>query len=75
MFNNILFYHRLEPNPEYWEGKRGALAGSLYAHITQQNIGAPPDGITSICTLLRDINNSQAETMLRTIRRYANELK
>lgn len=62
---------RLDPNPEHWEGKRGAIAGALLAIVKERTIGASPEGITSICSLLRDSTNSQAESMLRSIRRYA----
>ncbi|XP_037039467.1 intraflagellar transport protein 56 [Bradysia coprophila] len=62
---------KLDPNPEHWEGKRGAIAGSLLAIVKERTVGAPPEGITAICSLLRDSTNSQAETMLRSIRRYA----
>lgn len=65
----------MDPNPEYWEGKRGACAGALFAVVAERNIGAPPGGVTEICTLLRDSTNQQAEAMLRTIRRYASNSK
>jgi intraflagellar transport protein 56 len=66
---------KLDPNPEYWEGKRGACAGALQALIAKRENGAPPNGITEIISLLRDSSNNQAEAMLRTIRKYANTLK
>lgn len=71
MINN---YHcRLEPNPEYWEGKRGACIGALYSVISERNVGIPPGGIMEICALLRDSINMQAEAIVRVVRRYATE--
>lgn len=61
----------MDPNPEHWEGKRGAIAGALLAIVKERTVGTPPDGITALCSLLRDSTNSQAESMLRSIRRYA----
>lgn len=61
----------MDPNPEYWEGKRGACAGALQAIIGKRKNGAPINGVGDIITLLRDSNNSQAEAMLRAIRRFA----
>lgn len=65
----------MDPNPEYWEGKRGACAGALLAVVAEHAVGAPPEGVTEICTLLRDSTNQQAETMLRAIRRFASNSK
>lgn len=64
----------LEPNPEYWEGKRGACVGALYSVITERSNGVPPNGIMDICTLLRESINPQAEAMIKTIRRFCNDL-
>lgn len=66
---------KMDPSPEYWEGKRGACAGALYSLITKKKIGLPPNGIGEIISLLRDSSNSQAESMLRIFRRYASTLK
>lgn len=66
------FCHRLDPNPEYWEGKRGACAGTLQAIIANRANGSPPNGITDIISLLRDSTNSQAESMIRTLRKFSN---
>lgn len=65
----------MDPNPEFWEGKRGACAGSLLAVIVERPNGAPPDRVNDICTLLRGSNNQQAEAMLRAIRRYITSTK
>lgn len=65
----------LDPNPEYWEGKRGACAGAMLAIVTQRSNGAPPDGVAELCGLLRDSTHPQAETMMRAMRRYASGAK
>lgn len=62
---------RLEPNPEFWEGKRGACVGALYSIISERNVGTPAGGIMEICALLRDSLNPQAEAIVRVIRRFA----
>lgn len=62
---------KLDPNPEYWEGKRGACAGALQAIIANRLNGAPPNGISEIISILRESSNSQAESMIRTLRRFA----
>ncbi|XP_065084670.1 intraflagellar transport protein 56 [Ochlerotatus camptorhynchus] len=66
---------KLDPNPEYWEGKRGACAGAIQAILAKRSNGAPPGGVAEVIALLRDTTNSQAESMLRTIRRFASSIK
>ncbi|CAO1326743.1 unnamed protein product [Diamesa hyperborea] len=66
---------KMDPNPEHWEGKRGACAGALYNIIAKKKTGQPPNGIGEIISLLRDSSNSQAEPMLRAFRRYASSSK
>lgn len=66
---------KLDPNPEYWEGKRGACAGAIQAILAKRSSGAPPGGVAEVIALLRDSTNSQAESMLRTIRRFSSSIK
>lgn len=66
-------FFRIEPNPELWEGKRGACIGALYSIISERNIGVPAGGIMEICALLRDSLNPQAESIVRVIRRFASD--
>lgn len=61
---------KLDPNPEYWEGKRGACAGAMQAIVAQRESGAPSQGISEIISILRDSSNAQAESMIRTLRRF-----
>ena len=65
---------KLDPNPEYWEGKRGSCAGAFQAILVQRTSGAPPGGISDVVALLRDSSNQQAESMLKTIRRFASTI-
>lgn len=65
---------RLEPNPEYWEGKRGACVGTFYSIITGRTIATPPNGFIDICTLLRESTNPQVEAVIRTIRNFSNDM-
>ena len=65
---------KMEPAPEFWEGKRGACAGALFNLITKKKFGTP-NGIGDIISLLRDSPNTQAEAMLRALRRYASTTK
>lgn len=69
----VFFYSSLEPNPEYWEGKRGACVGALYSVITERTTGIPSGGVIEICSLLRESVNPQAEAMIRIIRRFCND--
>lgn len=71
--SNVFMPSRIEPNPEFWEGKRGACVGSLYSVITDRKMGKPPNGMSDICSLLRESINPQAESMIRTIRKVCND--
>ena len=66
---------KLDPNPEYWEGKRGACAGAIQSIMAKRQNGAPPNGVSDVISLLRDSSSSQAEQMLRTIRRFSSNIK
>lgn len=58
------------PNPEYWEGKRGACVGAIVSCVSKRNIGVPPNGLKDIYSLLHDSVNPQAETLMKVISRY-----
>ncbi|KAH8389380.1 hypothetical protein KR200_002330, partial [Drosophila serrata] len=66
---------KLDPSPENWEGKRGACAGVLFALSTKAQRGRPGGGISEVIGLLRDSSNSQAEAMIKTIRKHINSFK
>lgn len=67
--------YRLDPSPENWEGKRGACAGVLYALATKAEKGRPHNGVTDVIGLLRDSSNSQAEAMIKTVRKHMSSFK
>ncbi|KAH8420897.1 hypothetical protein KR222_008665, partial [Zaprionus bogoriensis] len=66
---------KLDPSPENWEGKRGACAGVLYAMVTKAHRGRPGGGISEVIGLLRESSNSQAEAMIKTIRKHISNFK
>lgn len=61
---------RLDPNPEYWEGKRGACVG-----IFQQIIAGhePRETLRDILQILRNTGNPQVEYIIRTMKKWAKE--
>ncbi|VDD74095.1 unnamed protein product [Mesocestoides corti] len=61
---------RLDPNPEYWEGKRGACVGVFQLIIDGQE---PKDTLREILQILRNTNNSQTEYFIRIIKKWAKE--
>ncbi|KAJ3188291.1 Intraflagellar transport protein 56 [Gaertneriomyces sp. JEL0708] len=61
---------RLDPNPEYWEGKRGACIG-LFRQIVQGE--EPKEMLREVVTMLRNTTNPQVEYLIRVIKKYAKE--
>lgn len=61
---------RLDPNPEYWEGKRGACVG-----IFQQVIAGhePKETLRDVLQILRNTGNPQVEYIIRTMKKWAKE--
>ncbi|KAK3705828.1 hypothetical protein QZH41_011522 [Actinostola sp. cb2023] len=61
---------RLDPNPEYWEGKRGACVG-----IFQQIIAShePRETLRDVLQILRNTANPQVEYIIRTMKKWAKE--
>ncbi|KAH8310790.1 hypothetical protein KR044_003026, partial [Drosophila immigrans] len=66
---------KLDPSPENWEGKRGACAGVLFALATKAHRGRPGGGISEVIGLLRESSNSQAESMIKTVRKHISSFK
>ena len=56
---------RLDPNPEYWEGKRGACAGAFQKIIAGKE---PRDTLREITLMLRNTSNPQVEYYMRTFK-------
>ncbi|KAG0730255.1 Intraflagellar transport protein 56 [Chionoecetes opilio] len=61
---------RLDPNPEYWEGKRGACVGMFQMIIAGKE---PKDSLGDILQLLRNTANPQVEGIIRVIKKWAKD--
>jgi len=59
---------RLDPDPEFWEGKRGACVGVFQQVIAGK---APKDDLRDVLTLVRSTSNPQVEYMVRIISKWA----
>uniref|UniRef100_A0A670K1N6 Intraflagellar transport protein 56 n=1 Tax=Podarcis muralis TaxID=64176 RepID=A0A670K1N6_PODMU len=61
---------RLDPNPEYWEGKRGACVGIFQMIIAGRE---PKDTLREVLHLLRSTGNPQVEYIVRIMKKWAKE--
>jgi len=61
---------RLDPNPEYWEGKRGACVGLFQMIIAEKE---PKETLRDILMILRNTTNPQVEYITRTIGKWAKD--
>lgn len=61
---------RLDPCPEYWEGKRGACIGVFQLVIAGQE---PHRSLTEVAQLLKRTQQPQAELILRAITKWARD--
>nr|XP_002130244.1 intraflagellar transport protein 56-like [Ciona intestinalis] len=61
---------RLDPNPEYWEGKRGACVGLFQLIIAGQE---PRETLREVLMLLRNSTNPQVEYIARVIKKWGKE--
>ena len=61
---------RLDPDPEYWEGKRGACVG-----VFQQVVAGmePKESLRDILGMLRNTSNPQVEYFVRIIKKWCKE--
>ncbi|XP_033630957.1 intraflagellar transport protein 56-like isoform X1 [Asterias rubens] len=61
---------RLDPNPEYWEGKRGGCVG-----VFQQIIAGhePRETLRDILQILRNTGNPQVEYIIRIMKKWAKD--
>jgi len=61
---------RMDPNPEYWEGKRGACIG-----VFQQIIAGhePKESLREVLEILKRTSNPQVEYIMRTMKRWAKD--
>merc|ERR1711962_1005424 len=61
---------RLDPNPEYWEGKRGACIGWFQRVVADKE---PKDSLTDLILMLRNTNNREVDFLILTIKKWAQE--
>ena len=62
---------RLDPLPDYWEGKRGACCGVFQQVIARRE---KKEHLRDVVALLRNNSNTpQAEFMVRVMKKWANE--
>ena len=61
---------RLDPNPDYWAGKRGACVGAFQLIIDGQE---PKEMLREILHILRNTNNVQTDYFVRIMKKWANE--
>lgn len=61
---------RLDSNPEYWEGKRGACVGVFQLIIAGHE---PKETLRDVVAMLRNTGNPQVEYITRTMKKWAKE--
>ena len=61
---------RMDPEPEYWEGKRGACIGVLQMVIAGKE---QKTALTEVVRMLRSTSNPQVEYIVRTISKWAQD--
>lgn len=61
---------RLDPDPEYWEGKRGACVGVFQQVISRE---ASMDALRDVVSMLRNTMNPQVEYIIRVMNKYMSE--
>jgi len=61
---------RLDPDPEYWEGKRGAAVGVFQMVIAGQE---SKDRLKETVEILRNTNNPQVEYIIRVINKWGKD--
>ena len=63
---------RLDPSPEYWDGKKGACIGVLKQIVSGQE---SRDSLKSIVSILRNTSNPQVEYILRVFKKVGKEIR
>ena len=61
---------RLDPNPEFWEGKRGACVGVFQMVIAGQE---PKESLKEVATILRGSTQPQAELIILAMKKWTRE--
>ncbi|RWS20103.1 intraflagellar transport protein 56-like protein [Leptotrombidium deliense] len=61
---------KIDTNPEYWEGKRGACCGLFQMIVAKKE---PKEMIHEIFTLLRNSSNPQTEQIIKVMKNWGKE--
>jgi intraflagellar transport protein 56 len=61
---------RLDPEPEFWEGKRGACVGVFQQVIAGR---ASKDDLQDVLTMIRNTSNPQVEYIHRIIKKWCKD--
>jgi len=61
---------RLDPNPEYWDGKRGACVGAFQKIVAGKE---SRESLREIALMLRNTTNPQVEYIMRTFKKWAKD--
>ncbi|KAI4888489.1 hypothetical protein NFI96_011220 [Prochilodus magdalenae] len=61
---------RLDPNPEYWEGKRGACVGIFQLILAGRE---PRESLKEVLPMLRSTGNPQVEYIIRIMKKWAKD--
>lgn len=61
---------RLDPSPEYWEGKRGACIGTFQKIVSGQE---SKEYFRDVVGMLRNTSNPQVEYIIRIMKKYAKD--
>lgn len=61
---------RLDPDPEYWEGKRGATVGVFQMVIAGK---ASRDDLQDVLAMVRNTSNPQVEYIVRIIKKFCKD--
>jgi len=61
---------RLDPSPEFWDGKRGACIGVFQQVVAQKE---SVDYLRDVIAMLRNTQNAQVDQIVRILRNWAKE--
>ena len=63
---------RLDPSPEFWEGKRGACVGVLQMVVAGHE---PKESLKDVMLILKGSSQPQAELILMAIKKWTQEAR
>ena len=61
---------RLDPNPEYWEGKRGAAIGHFQLVIAGKE---ERTSLSDIVQILKNTTNPQTDNIVKVMKKWAKD--